>query len=232
MVRFNTTGQIDARNGSGFTTSTINFSANTTYHFRLVVNIPAHTYSAYVTAPGGSEQTIGTNLAFRTEQASVTNLNNATFDVNASPGGSLTYGAVTIGGGGSPAKFSVPGTSVTASADDGNVPANTVDGSLATRWSAQGDGQWIRLDLGTTKTVSFVKIAFYVGDTRTSTFDVQTSTDGTNWTTRASDTSSGTTTALETTDFTDVSARYVRILGHGNSVNLWNSYTEVEVWGL
>jgi poly(beta-D-mannuronate) lyase len=30
---------------------------------------------------------------------------------------------------------------VTASANDGNVPGNTVDNSLATRWSANGDGQ-------------------------------------------------------------------------------------------
>ena len=77
-----------------------------------------------------------------------------------------------------------------------------------------------------------MKIAFYSGDTRTSTFDIQTSNDGSSWTTRSSRTSSGTSTALETFDFTDVSARYVRILGHGNSANLWNSYTEVEVWGL
>lgn len=128
-------------------------------------------------------------------------------------------------------KFSIPGASVTASAHDGNVPANTVDGSLATRWSASGDGQWISYDLGSTKTVSLVKIAFYNGNIRASTFDVQTSSDGTIWTTRSSRTSSGTTTALETFDFTDVNARHVRILGHGNSSNLWNSYTEVEVWG-
>jgi hypothetical protein len=231
MIRFNTTGTIDARNGGTFTTGTISFSAGVVYHFRLVVNVPSHTYSAYVTAPGGSEQTIGTNLAFRTETAGVTSLSHTTYNVNASPGGSLTYWPTSLSSGGSAAKFSVPGTSVTASADDGNVPANAVDGSLATRWSASGDGQWIRLDLGSTKTIAFVKIAFYVGDTRSSTFDVQTSPDGTTWTTRTSRTSSGTSTALETFDFTDVAARYVRILGHGNSVNLWNSYTEVEVWG-
>jgi poly(beta-D-mannuronate) lyase len=232
MVRFNTTGQIDARNGGGFTTGTINFAANTVYHFRLVVNVPAHTYSAYVTAPGGSEQTIGTNLAFRTESAAVTSLSHATFNVNASPGGSLTYWPVTISGTATPAKLTVPAASVTASADDGNVPANTVDGSLATRWSANGDGQWIRFDLGSTKTVSYVKVALYNGDTRTSTFDVQTSPDGTTWTTRGSFTSSGTSLNLQTFDSTDASARYVRLLGHGNSVNLWNSYTEVEIWGL
>jgi hypothetical protein len=33
--------------------------------------------------------------------------------------------------------------SVSASADDGNVPANTLDDNLGTRWSAKGDGQWI-----------------------------------------------------------------------------------------
>lgn len=143
----------------------------------------------------------------------------------------VTADAITLTPQTTPAKFSIAGGSVLASADDGNVPANTVDGNLATRWSANGDGQWIRYDLGSTKTVAFVKIAFYNGDVRTSTFDVQTSPDGTTWTTRASPTSSGTSTALETFNFTDASARYVRILGHGNSVNLWNSYTEVEVWG-
>src|SRR5262245_51346696 len=37
----------------------------------------------------------------------------------------------------------LPAVSATASADDGNVPANALDGSLVTRWSAFGDGQWI-----------------------------------------------------------------------------------------
>jgi poly(beta-D-mannuronate) lyase len=143
------------------------------------------------------------------------------------------YWPVTItSSGGSPGKITVPAANVTASADDGNVPANTLDGSLATRWSAQGDGQWIRFDLGSTRTVTSVKVAFFQGDTRTSTFDVQTSPDGTTWTTRGTFTSNGTSLNLSTFDSTDASARYVRLLGHGNSVNLWNSYTEVEIWGL
>jgi hypothetical protein len=40
----------------------------------------------------------------------------------------------------------------------------------------------------------------------------------------------GSTLSLETFDIADSSARYVRLLGHGNSANLWTSYTEVEVW--
>jgi hypothetical protein len=76
-ARFNSNGKIDARNGGVYAAaSTIPYSANTTYHFRFVVNVPAHTYSVYVTPSGASEQIVGVNYAFRTEQASVSSLSN------------------------------------------------------------------------------------------------------------------------------------------------------------
>jgi hypothetical protein len=76
-ARFNTNGKIDARNGGVYAAaSTIPYSANTTYHFRFVVNVPAHTYSVYVTPFGASEQIVGVNYAFRTEQATVSSLSN------------------------------------------------------------------------------------------------------------------------------------------------------------
>jgi hypothetical protein len=119
---------------------------------------------------------------------------------------------------------------VTASGDDGNVPANVLDGDLNTRWSANGDGQWIQLCLGDTVSVSGVQIAFYNGNNRTSTFDIQTSNNGSSWSNAATGrVSSGTSLNLETFTFTARQAKYVRILGHGNSVNAWNSYTEVKV---
>jgi hypothetical protein len=91
MARFNPTGFIDARNGGVFAADTsIPFSAGVTYHFRMVVNVATHTYSIYVTPSGGSELTVGTNYAFRTEQAAVASLNTWNVDVNTSPGGSVT----------------------------------------------------------------------------------------------------------------------------------------------
>jgi hypothetical protein len=91
VVRFNPTGDIDARNGGAYAAaSTIPYSANTTYHFRMVINVTAHTYSIFVTPPGGSELTVGSNYAFRTEQAGVTQLDHWNGDVNATPGGSIT----------------------------------------------------------------------------------------------------------------------------------------------
>lgn len=119
-------------------------------------------------------------------------------------------------------------TPATASSDDGNVAANVLDNSLATRWSASGDGQWIQLCLSETRTVSGVQIAFYKGDVRSSTFDVQTGPDGVNWTTAATGVvSAGNSLNLQSFPFAARSARYVRIIGHGNSQDLWNSYTEV-----
>jgi hypothetical protein len=121
---------------------------------------------------------------------------------------------------------------VTGSTHDGNLPANTVDGNLATRWSANGDGQWVRYDLGATKNVAYVKIAVYNGNARQNRFDIQLSADGTSWSNALTGgLTSGTTTQLETHDFPDAPARYVRYLGHSATTSTFNSVTEVEIWG-
>jgi hypothetical protein len=75
IVRFNDQGYIDARSGSVYTAvAAIPYSAGQVYHFRLDVDMAAHTYSAFVTPPNSGAQTIGLNLAFRTEQAFVSSL--------------------------------------------------------------------------------------------------------------------------------------------------------------
>ncbi|MCC8243070.1 chondroitinase-B domain-containing protein [Saccharothrix luteola] len=120
----------------------------------------------------------------------------------------------------------------TASGHDGNVPANTLDNDLTTRWSAEGDGVWIRYDLGSPQTVGSVSIAWHKGDTRTTTFDVQLSGDGSSWTTALErETSTGGTVRPELYDFPDGSARYLRVVGYGNTVNDWTSITETTVNG-
>lgn len=78
VVRFNTSGGIDARSGSAYTAAaSIPYSPNLPYTFRLVVDIAAHRYSAYVKQGANAERLIGANLAFRTEQAAVKTLNNS-----------------------------------------------------------------------------------------------------------------------------------------------------------
>ncbi len=90
LARFNPTGDIDAYNGSvsGYAAgATIPYSAGVSYHFRLVVNVSAQTYSVYVTPAGGSELTVGTNYGFR---ISATSLNYWGVYVSSSSGGTGT----------------------------------------------------------------------------------------------------------------------------------------------
>ena len=127
-------------------------------------------------------------------------------------------------------------SAVTASTSDTNLAPNVVDNNLATRWSGNGDGAWLKVDLGSAKTVGYVKIAWWSGNTRVNTFDIQVSTDNVAWKdARLGAKSSGTGTAEETFDFDDVTARYVRYVGHGNSDPTkccWNSVTEISIWGV
>jgi len=82
LVKFHSTGDLQAINGSSYTaTNTINWVSGDTYHFRVVVNLTASTYSVFVTPPGGAEQTLATNFAF---QASATSLDHWGFQDTAS----------------------------------------------------------------------------------------------------------------------------------------------------
>lgn len=118
--------------------------------------------------------------------------------------------------------------SVTASSDDGHIPKNTIDGDFsdASRWSAEGQGEWIQYQLLNPQDLNGVNIAFYRGDERKSHFEI--------WLGNSADTlnrvfagsSNGTTAGFQHFAFTSQKARYVRIVGLGNSVNDWNSITE------
>jgi beta-glucanase (GH16 family) len=92
IARFNPSGDIDAYNGTAYAAAaTIPYSANVSYHFRLVVNVTAHTYSVFVTPAGGSELTVGSNYAFRSTANTMTSLNDWNLFVDSSIGGaSLT----------------------------------------------------------------------------------------------------------------------------------------------
>ncbi len=75
IVRFNDQGFIDARDGSSYTaTSAVPYTKDVAYQVRTEVDLSTATYNVYVTPAGGEEQTVGENFAFRTEQASATEL--------------------------------------------------------------------------------------------------------------------------------------------------------------
>jgi F5/8 type C domain len=116
---------------------------------------------------------------------------------------------------------------VTASGfQDPNKPENVIDNLSSTRWANQGAGSWIQLDLGEEKTpVRSVGIQWYKGNERRYNLVIRTSTDETNFQDVITDgISTGTTLDLERYNFlTDNTARYVRVIVNGNSVNNWAS---------
>jgi hypothetical protein len=133
-----------------------------------------------------------------------------------------------------PVDITPPAARVSASGADGmNVAANVVDGNLATRWSAQGDGQWLEMDLGAVRSLAYVTLAVHRGHERRNHFELQVAGENRQWTTVWSGDSI--LSALEETyDVPDQPARYVRYVGHGSSDPMkpdWNSVVEISLFG-
>ena len=111
-------------------------------------------------------------------------------------------------------------------------PQNVIDGDLDTYFTIQGDtGEPVILELGAEYEVYAVGLAFNQGSKRISRFDVQVSMDKENWETVRCAVSSGATEGVEGYFFAVSNAKYVRILGYGNSVNVWNAIREIEIYG-
>jgi hypothetical protein len=123
-------------------------------------------------------------------------------------------------------------TGVTASGDDGNIPSNVLDNNANTRWSNNGVGSWIQLDLGSKKSICSVDIAWYRGNLRQNDFVISVSDNGNSFTNVFTGTSSGTTTSPEKyTMPAGTEGRYLRITVNGNSENDWASITEIAIFG-
>ena len=121
--------------------------------------------------------------------------------------------------------------SVTANGNQaGYPPSNVLDNSLSTRWSNPGVGSWIRADLGTTKTICSVDIAWYKGNERRYNFAIATSTDGTTFVNKLTGISSGTTLNSEKYIISSTSARYVKVTVSGNNVNDYAHITELDIF--
>lgn len=115
-----------------------------------------------------------------------------------------------------------------------NPPGNAVDGNLTTRWSGQGLGASLILDLGVQRHLCAATVAWHRGDLRWNDYTVYVSQDSITYSKVWEGRSSGTTTAPEKKLFTSGprDARYVKITFRGNPENDWASITEATVLGL
>jgi subtilisin len=114
-------------------------------------------------------------------------------------------------------------------------PTNAIDNNFNTKWySTFIVNPWIRLDLGTSKSICSVDIAWADGTSRQYSFFISVSGDGTNFNTIFTGKSSGTTTSPQKYSFTETSARYIQITitqSHVGSANSIAQISEIDVFG-
>ncbi|HEX6497433.1 MAG TPA: penicillin acylase family protein [Micromonosporaceae bacterium] len=109
-----------------------------------------------------------------------------------------------------------------------NTPNKAVDGDLSTRWSSSySDNQWIRVDLGSTRTIRRVVLRWEAA--YGSGYRIDVSNDGSTWATVFS-TSTG-DGGVDNVTFAATGARYVRMYGLKRATSYGFSLYEFEVYG-
>ncbi|GIF14181.1 DUF1996 domain-containing protein [Actinoplanes teichomyceticus] len=115
-----------------------------------------------------------------------------------------------------------------SSLENGESPAiAAVDGRSDTRWGSQwADPQWLRVDLGATATITQVRLEWEAAYAKA--FQIQTSLDGTAWTTVYS---TSTATGGKQTLAVNGTGRYVRMYGTQRGTGYGYSLYEFQVYG-
>ncbi|MFI1092993.1 discoidin domain-containing protein [Streptomyces sp. NPDC020917] len=136
------------------------------------------------------------------------------------------YNKAPVGGSAAPLSQGRP-TTASSTENTGTPASAATDGSTGTRWSsAFSDPQWLRVDLGATHAISQIRLDWEAAYAKA--FQIQTSNDGTNWTTIYS-TASG--TGGDQTLAVSGSGRYVRMYGTQRATAYGYSLWEFQVLG-
>ena len=110
----------------------------------------------------------------------------------------------------------------------GNEASRANDGDSATRWSSAFiDNQWWQVDLGSTRSVGAISLNWEAA--YAVSYQILTSTDGTNFTVAATENITG--PGWRATTFATRTARYVRVLGLQRAVPAGISFYEAQVFG-
>jgi hypothetical protein len=121
------------------------------------------------------------------------------------------------------------GRSATASSFQewgGHVPGLATDGDVNTRWASDwSDPQWLQVDLGQVRTFDHVQLVWE--SAYASSYQIQVSSDGANWTT-VHQTASG-DGGVDSVDV-DATGRYVRMYGTGRGTGWGYSLYELGVY--
>ncbi len=208
-----TTGNTVTVTNPGNQSGTVGTAASLPIHATDSASGQTLTYSA-AGLPAGLSINATSGLISGTPTAAATS--NATVTVKDSTGATGTAAftwTVTTGGssGGCGTTNIALNKPATASSQEnaGTAAANAVDGNAGTRWSsAFSDPQWLQVDLGSTQSICQVVLNWEAAYGKA--FQLQTSNDGTTWTSIYSTTTG--TGGVQTLNVTG-SGRYIRLYG-------------------
>ncbi|WP_327292998.1 discoidin domain-containing protein [Streptomyces sp. NBC_01198] len=214
--------------GPGNQTSTVGTAASLQIHAADSASGQTFTYSATGLPAGLSVNAAsglisGTPTAAGTSNVTVT----ATDGTGAAGSASFTWTVNGAGGCGT-TNLALNRTATASSQENGSFgPQNAVDGNLGTRWSSGfADPQWLSVDLGATHSICRVVLNWETAYGKS--FQLQTSSDGTNWTPIYTTTTG--TGGIQTLDVSG-SGRYLRLYGTARSTQYGYSLWELQAFG-
>ena len=117
-----------------------------------------------------------------------------------------------------------------------DYPVNILDGNTSTKWSSNGDNNWLIAKFAGPFKISHLEMAFLQGQNYSSYFDIYASKDHLIWepilTGVASCSFTGDRQIFDVPDvYKNTEYLYVKYVGHGNSLNSWNYLSELKIFG-
>ena len=165
----------------------------------------------------------------------VNNLTDTAGNVISSQANSLFYKLLDIGSIGY-IEHLINNVNASATTDTNTSPAKTLDGLVNgdpdpnSRWAAQVMPQWIQYDLGAVEPISLIAVSFYLWNSgRIYQYSIQTSNDLVQWNDLVTN---NTSSSQEWTfnEFTDLYARYVRVICLSNNQGDWAGVWETRIF--
>jgi hypothetical protein len=119
---------------------------------------------------------------------------------------------------------------------DPYFPKNVSDGDQSTLWSSVGDNQWMLLKLAAPFKITHIEISFAKDQTCSSIFDIYASIDNLIWEPvlyqiNSCNFSGNTQVFVFPAAKTNSEYSYVKLVGHGNTLNKVNSVSELKILG-
>lgn len=115
-------------------------------------------------------------------------------------------------------------------------PINVDDNNLNTRWSVEGDNQWITISLAEPLKINHIQVALIPDQHYESYFDLFASSDNIFWEPLLQNgVSCGFSGYPQNfnlpADKLNTEYSYVKLLAHGNELDTWNNYSEIKIFG-